>query len=184
MENRKEKHKNIYDDSLSTIFVWSGFDVLVIMLIACVIVGMIAFFCNRLNAEGIKLMLWCFLMVVPVSYTLPMMSLLKVWRQERILGLYWKNRTDQDRPVQERDWYLACNRGGFLMCHRVYIQCILNSWVVEQTTDWGREKVYCLRFEDVTGKKHTLKFSSSDELKRFQQWYKKQACINENDEVE
>lgn len=184
MGNRKEEHKSIYYDSLSRIFVWSGFDMFVIMLIACVVIGMIVFFYNRLDSEGIKLMVFCLAMVVPCSYGLPMLSLFNVWRQERILGIYWKDRTDYNRPVQERDWYLACNRGGFLLYHRAYIQRILNAQVVEETTDLGRANVYCVKFEDIRGKTHTVKFSSSGEQKQFQQWYNKQAWIEENDEVD
>ncbi len=173
MGKRKKKGKTAYDESLPRIFIWSGFDVFVSLLIICVGLGLIAFFCNRLDVDGIKLMPWCFLMVVSVSYALPMMSLLKVWRQERILGVYWKDRTDQDRPAQERDWYLAYNRGGFLLCHRAYIQHILGAKVIRESTDLGHQDVYCLSFEDICGKKHTLKFSSSNERKQFQQWYKK-----------
>lgn len=183
MANRKKK-KTSYDDSMVRIFIWSGFDVFVIMLITCIAIALIAFYCNRLDADGIKLVRWCFLMAFPVSYALPMISLLKVWRQERILGIYWKDRTDQNRPVQERDWYLYFDRGGFILCHWSYIQRILKSWVVEQTTGWGREKIHCVKFEDISGKKHTLRFSSSSEQKRFRQWYKKKVCINENGEAE
>lgn len=98
-------------------------------------------------------------MAASVSYALPMVSLLKVWRQERILGVYWKDRTDQNRPIQNRDWYLSFERAGFLLYHRTYIQRIVNTQEIEQTTDWGREKLYCMRFEDIIGKKHTIKFS-------------------------
>lgn len=173
MGNRKVKQKSAYNDSLVRIFFWSGFDLFVIALITCIALALIAYFSNYLDADGIKLILWCFLMAAPVSYALPTISLLKVWRQERILGIYWKDRTDHDQPVQERDWYLAYDRGGFILCHRAYIQHILKAWVLEQTSDRGREKVHCVRFEDVYGKKHTLKFSSVQEQKRFQQWYKK-----------
>ncbi len=181
---KRKKGKTAYDESLPRIFIWSGFDVFVSLLIMCVGLGLIAFFCNRLDAEGIKLVLWCFLMVVPVSYALPMMSLFKVWRQERILGIYWKDRTDRDKPVQERDWYFVYHRGGFLLYHRAYIQRVLNTREIEQTTDWGREKIYCIRFEDICGKKHTIKFSSVREQKKFQQWYKNQACTNKNEKAE
>lgn len=129
-------------------------------------------------------MLWCFLMAASVSYALPMVSLLKVWRQERILGVYWKDRTDQNRPIQNRDWYLSFERAGFLLYHRTYIQRIVNTQEIEQTTDWGREKLYCVRFDDKIGKMHTIKFSSADEQNRFLQWYQNQARITENNEVE
>ncbi len=184
MKNHKKKAKTAYYDSLPRIFIWAGFDVFISLLIICVGVGLIAFLYNRLDTDGIKLMLWCFLMMVLFSYAPPMMSLLKVWRQEHILGVYWKDRTDQDQPVQERDWYLAYNRGGFLLCHRAYIQHILGEKVITESTDLGHQDVYCLRFEDICGKKHTVKFSSAGERKQFQQWYKKQAYTNKSDEVE
>lgn len=180
----KRKKKTAYDDSLPRIFLWSGFDMFMILLIACMGLGGLLFFYRRSDPEAGKLMAWCLAMVVPCSYGLPLVCLLRVRRQERILGISWKDRRDHDRPAWERDWYLTYERGGFILCHRAYIQRILNARVVEQTTDLGREKVHCVTFEDIRGKKHTLKFSSASMAETFRQWYEKRAYTPEKDEDE
>lgn len=171
MGNRKRKRKNNYDASLWNIFIRSGFDVFFAMLMVCIVVGLLAALYQRVESEAIRLISFCFVIAVAFSYFLPLCSLFQVWRQQRILGIYWKDRTDHDQPVSARDWYLAYNRGGFLLYHRAYIQCLLRSEVVEQTTDRGREKVYCIKFQDIRGKKHTIKFSSAQDRKKFRQWY-------------
>lgn len=173
MGNRKKKVKTAYDDSLPRIFVRSGFDMLVIMLMTCVLLGLIAFFCDRLDSDGIQLMLFCLAMVLPFSYGLPVLSLFSVWRQERILGIYWKDRSDNDRPEWERDWYLSYDRGGFILCHRAYIKRIIGSQEKVEIGSFDSGTVQCLRFEDISGKKHTVKFSSSDGEQNFRRWYEK-----------
>ena len=98
MEQKARRTRTIYDDSLPRIFLWSGFTVFVILVIACVIIGAVIFFSNYNQREGRKIILACLALAVPGSYGLPLISLIKVWNQERALGIYWKNRTDQDRP--------------------------------------------------------------------------------------
>lgn len=183
-KKKKQKAKDSYEAPLFKIFLWSGLDVFVALLMVCAVIGVLIFVYRRQDFDGIKLMCFCLALTVLCAYGLSLLSLLRVWRQEHILGIYWKNRTDGGRPMEERDWYLAYNRGGFLLYHRAYIQRILDASVVEQTTDLGRETVHCLRFEDISGKKHTLKFSSSREQKRFQQWYKHSAWISESSEIQ
>lgn len=172
MKKQKRKAQKHYHKSLFRIFIWAGFDLFICMLILCAITGLLLMLYHRLDADGIKLLIFCFVLSITFSYFLPLCSLLQVWRQERLLGIRWDDRTDCDRS--EQDWYLAYNRGGFLLYHRDYIQCLLNSQVVEQPTDLGRETVYCIRFEDISGKKHTIKFSSLQDLNQFSQWYKKE----------
>lgn len=162
----------MYDSSLSTIFFRAGFDTFLILVIACVVLGLIAFFFDWVDSDGFQLVLGCFLMAVPISCVLPLISLLKTRQQEHILGIYWKDRTDFKRSAPERDWFCSYNLGGFVLLHRNYIQRILGSRVVEQTSDLGREKVYHVMYEDIRGKRHTIKFSSANEQKKFQQWYK------------
>ena len=99
MENTKKREKTIYDDSLSGIFFHSGLMLFVMLMIACAAIGAVVFFTRRSDyKEGIKLIFFCLLMVIPCSYLLPLASLIKVWKQERSLGIYWKNRTDQELP--------------------------------------------------------------------------------------
>lgn len=183
MGTRKKKQKSAYDASLSKIFFWSGVDVFVSLLIVCAAIGAIMFFYRRSDPEAGNIMLFCLAMVVLCAYGLPLLSLFRVFRQERILGISWKDRTDCNRPAWERDWYLTYNRGGFLLCHRAYIQRILNMRVIEQTTDLGREKVHCVIFEDIRGKKHTVKFSSASAAGEFRQWYAKREFSQNDDEA-
>lgn len=103
MKSNGKRENTIYDDSLTRIFFWSGFSVFIIMLIACVFIGAAVFFYRRSDSEGVKIILFCLALVVPCSYGIPFISLLKVWKQERRLGVYWKDRTDQNRPEWERD---------------------------------------------------------------------------------
>ena len=134
------------------------------------------FFTRRSDyKEGIKLIFFCLLMVIPCSYLLPLASLIKVWKQERSLGIYWKNRTDQELPEWERDWYLTCDRAGFILVHRAYIRHMKGSKAeIEDTGSYNRGKAYCAVFEDMNGKIRSLKFSSESVEKEFQQWYKKE----------
>lgn len=182
MGNSKKRKKTSYDDSLPRIFLWSGFDVFVIMLITCTVLGFIIFFYRRLDSDGIKLILFCLAMVVPFSYGLPMISLIKVLRQELRLGVYWKDRNDYERPVWERDWYLVYDRGGFILCHRAYIKRILGTKVESEITSFINGVVYCVMFEDINGKKCILKFSSVSLEQNFRQWYKKRPDKEKEDE--
>lgn len=178
MGNRKKK-KRAYDASLSGIVIWAALDMFVFLLIGWVILGLIMYFNHRLDAEGWKLMQFCLALVVLFSYWMPICSLFKVWHQERILGIYWKDRTDHNRPEWDRDWYLSYDRGGFHLYHRNYVRRIVAFRTDEEVGSYGRGKVYLALFEDIKGRKHTLKFSSADGQAKFQKWYEKQP-IEEN----
>lgn len=178
MKRSGRREKTIYDDSLAGIFLWSGFSVFVIMLLACVIIGVLIFFYRSSDPEGIKILLFCFALVVPCSYGIPLISLFKAWKQERRTGVYWKERTDQNRPEWERDWYLTCDRGGFILCHRSCIRRIVGSRVETEIGEYARGKVYYVVYEDIDGKKHKLKFSSDSLAAEFQNWFKKQPYEN------
>ena len=104
MQSSGKREKTIYDDSLTRIFLWSGFTMFIILLIVCIIIGATVLFYRRFDSEGIKIILFCLALVIPGSYGIPLFSLFKAWRQERRLGIYWKDRTDYDRPEWERDW--------------------------------------------------------------------------------
>lgn len=117
MKSKESRERTVYDASLSGIFFWSGLTVFIILLLACAVIGVTVFFSRRSDPEGIKIVLFCFALVVPCSYGIPFISLLKVWKQERRLGCCWKDRTDHDLPKWERDWYLDYDRGGFMLCH-------------------------------------------------------------------
>lgn len=83
MKQKAKRIRTIYDDSLPRIFLWSGFTVFVILLIACVIIGAVIFFSHYNLDEGRKIILACLALAVPGSYGLPLISLIKVWNQER-----------------------------------------------------------------------------------------------------
>lgn len=181
MKQKANRTRTIYDDSLPRIFLWSGFTVFVILLIACVIIGAVIFFSHYNLDEGRKIILACLALAVPGSYGLPLISLIKVWNQERALGIYWKDRTDQERPEWERDWYLSYERGGFILIHRAYIQCITGSKEeLEDTGSYAKGSVYHTAYEDINGTRHLLNFSSESGSEEFQKWYKKQPFNKEN----
>ena len=52
MKQKAKRIRTIYDDSLPRIFLWSGFTVFVILLIACVIIGAVIFFSHYNLDEG------------------------------------------------------------------------------------------------------------------------------------
>lgn len=174
MKSSGKREKTIYDDSLTRIFLWSGFTMFMLLLIVCIIIGITVLFYRRSDSEGIKTILFCLALVIPGSYGIPFISLLKVWKQERRLGIYWKDRTDYDRPEWERDWYLTCDRGGFILYHRNFIRRIVGRQVETEIAEHARGKVYYVVYEDVDGKIRKLKFSSDSLASEFLHWFKKQ----------
>ncbi len=47
MKSSGKREKTIYDDSLTRIFLWSGFSMFVILLIACIIIGITVLFYRK-----------------------------------------------------------------------------------------------------------------------------------------
>lgn len=68
MKSSGKREKTIYDDSLTRIFLWSGFTMFMVLLIACIIIGITVLFYRRTDSEGIKIILFCLALVVPCSY--------------------------------------------------------------------------------------------------------------------
>ena len=174
MKSNNNKEKTIYDYSLFGIFFWSGITVFVIMLIAGIFIGGFAFFYRHSDSDDIKIILFWLALTLPFSYGLPFISLIKVWKQEHRLGIYWKDRTDYNRPEWERDWYLECDRAGFILCHRDYIERVIGSRVETEIAEHARGEVYHVVYEDIDGKMHTLKFSDDSLAQKFQRWFEKQ----------
>lgn len=52
MKQKAKRIRTIYDDSLPRIFLWSGFTVFVILLIACVIIGLLYFLVITIWMKG------------------------------------------------------------------------------------------------------------------------------------
>lgn len=175
MTGSEKREKTLYDASLAGIFFWSGFTMFIILLMACITISFIVLVYRRSDPEGIKIILFCLALVVPCSYGIPLFSLIRVRMLERKLGVYWKDRTDQNRPEWERDWYLTCDRGGFILCHRNYIRDIHGYRIEEEIAEHARGKVCHVLYEDMDGKKRELKFSSASLAAEFQKWFQKQA---------
>ena len=91
--------------------------------------------------------------------------------------------TDYDRPEWERDWYLTCDRGGFILYHKKFIRRIVGRQVETEIAEHARGKVYYVVYEDVDGKIRKLKFSSDSLASEFLHWFKKQV-YKEMDENE
>lgn len=49
-----------------------------------------------------------------LSYVPPLICLSRVFEQERATGVRWRERTDFDKPKEEREWYLALEGGEIL----------------------------------------------------------------------
>lgn len=184
MKNNRGRERTIYDESLFKIFLWSGFPMFMILLIACVVVSGIVFIYRRSDPEGIKIIIFCFAALIPFSYGIPFISLLKVWKQQHRIGIFWKDRTDYHLPEWEREWYLTYDRGGFILEHRNYIKQIIGCREKTEIAEHARGKVYHIIFEDIDGKKHTLKFSYEPWAWEFQKWFEKQAYEKENTELQ
>ena len=58
--------------------------------------------------------------------------------------------------------------------HRSYIKRIIGCREETERADHARGKVYYITFEDIDGKKHTLKFSYESWALEFQKWFEKQ----------
>ncbi len=166
----KKTRKTPYDAPLSKIFVDAGLDVAVILLISCVAVYLLMLYIGYDALQRGRLMIFCVIGSILCAYLPASISLFRTRKQERILGIRWKDRTDNRRPMQERDWYLSFDRGGFILYHRAYIKRILGSFEETITTDLGHENVRCVRFEDITGKLHVIRFSSGTARGHFLQW--------------
>ena len=149
MNNNRGGERTIYDESLFRIFLWSGFPIFMILLFACVAISGIVFIYRHSDPEGVKIIIFCFAVLIPVSYGSPFVSLFKAWKQQHKIGIFWKERTDHHLPEWKRDWYLICDR----------------------------------TFEDIDGKKHTLKFSYESWALEFQKWFEKQTYEKENVEL-
>ena len=125
MNNNRGGERTIYDESLFRIFLWSGFPIFMILLFACVAISGIVFIYRHSDPEGVKIIIFCFAVLIPVSYGSPFVSLFKAWKQQHKIGIFWKERTDHHLPEWKRDWYLICDRGGFILEHRSYIKRII-----------------------------------------------------------
>ena len=107
MNNNRGGERTIYDESLFRIFLWSGFPIFMILLFACVAISGIVFIYRHSDPEGVKIIIFCFAVLIPVSYGSPFVSLFKAWKQQHKIGIFWKERTDHHLPEWKRDWYLS-----------------------------------------------------------------------------
>lgn len=180
--SKKIKRKTMYDKSLAEIFIFSGLDVFVALSVVAVIVFTMLLIYRR-DIEVLKVMAFVMIAIPIVSYGFPLVSLFKVYQQQNTLGIYWKDRNDNKLCESDRDWFLDYIRGGFVICHRNYIKKIVLHDKYESYTGSGgiRETVYYLIFEDINGKKHKIKFSSTSEMRKFNKWYNSKKIQNINE---
>ena len=68
MNNNRGGERTIYDESLFRIFLWSGFPIFMILLFACVAISGIVFIYRHSDPEGVKIIIFCFAVLIPVSY--------------------------------------------------------------------------------------------------------------------
>lgn len=90
MNNNRGGERTIYDESLFRIFLWSGFPIFMILLFACVAISGIVFIYRHSDPEGVKIIIFCFAVLIPVSYGSPFVSLFKAWKQQHKIGIFGK----------------------------------------------------------------------------------------------
>lgn len=64
MTGSEKREKTLYDASLARIFFLSGFTMFIILLMACITISFIVLVYRRSDPEGIKIILFCFALVV------------------------------------------------------------------------------------------------------------------------
>nr|WP_294495162.1 hypothetical protein [uncultured Mediterraneibacter sp.] len=171
---KKEKKRNsIYHYSIGRLFWISGIKVLVIVLISEIVIAGIAAFSGYKDLVAILILL--FIAGVFAAYVMPLLSLCRLFGQQEAIGIKYKNRTDFDKPENEREWFVCMDRGGFAVFHRTYIKRIIRSVKEEEKayTDAysPKEDVYILYFEDISGRERRIKFSGDWYLHDFIKWY-------------
>lgn len=168
---------DFYNYSLGKIFWKSSVMMLICMAVATVLISIVLLFSGRTDYEDmIKLLAFWVLLALVLSFTAPILSLLRTFEQEAIIGIKYKDRTDFQKDKNERDWYIDFVRGGFILYHRNFVKKILRT-LKEEEIAYGNEniertKIYVLFFEDVHGKKRKITFSSTSEEQAFRKWYK------------
>lgn len=64
MTGSEKREKTLYDASLARIFFGSAFTMFIILLMACITISFIVLVYRRSDPEGIKIILFCFALVV------------------------------------------------------------------------------------------------------------------------
>lgn len=108
-----------------------------------------------------------------LSYVPPLICLSRVFEQERATGVRWRERTDFDKPKEEREWYLALEGGKFWLYQRSYITKIIRTATERETAGMGSSTTYLLIFENKKGKQQIIKFYSKSAEQDFRKWYQK-----------
>lgn len=171
---KEKKRKSIYNYSVGKLFWISGIQVLVIMLICEAVLAGAAMFSGYKDLAAILILF--FIIGLFAAYVMPLISLCRLFGQQRAAGIKYKNRTDFDKPENERDWFVRMDRGGFVVFHRTYIKRIIRSVKEEEReVDPGGYSptvdVYILYFEDICGQERKIRFSSEGHLHDFMKWY-------------
>ena len=90
MNNNRGGERTIYDESLFRIFLWSGFPIFMILLFACVAISGIVFIYRHSDPEGVKIIIFCFAVLIPVSYGSPFVVYLRRGNNNIRLGFFGK----------------------------------------------------------------------------------------------
>ena len=90
MNNNRGGERTIYDESLFRIFLWSGFPIFMILLFACVAISGIVFIYRHSDPEGVKIIIFCFAVLIPVSYGSPLLVYLRLGNNNIRLGFFGK----------------------------------------------------------------------------------------------
>ena len=169
-----KKRKSIYNYSVGKLFWISGIEVLVIMLICEAVLAGVAMFSGYKDFAAILILF--FIIGLFAAYVMPLISLCRLFGQQRDIGIKYKNRTDFDKPENERDWFVRMDRGGFVVFHRTYIKRVIRSVKEEEREAYPdgyspTVDVYILYFEDRYGQERKIRFSSDWYLHDFMKWY-------------
>lgn len=90
MNNNRGGERTIYDESLFRIFLWSGFPIFMILLFACVAISGIVFIYRHSDPEGVKIIIFCFAVLIPVSYGAHLLVYLRRGNNNIRLGFFGK----------------------------------------------------------------------------------------------
>lgn len=105
-----------YNYSLGKIFWKSSVMMLICMAVTTVIISIVLLFSGRTDYEEmIKFLAFWVLLSLVLSFKAPILSLLRTFEQEAMIGIKYKDRTDFQKDKNERDWYIDFVR-GVLFC--------------------------------------------------------------------
>lgn len=161
MANHRENNRQLkqyevspdqYSLSVRQLFVQSGIQVLVILLIAGALLVVLGLIVGYPVSEMATLLPVFGAAALVCSYLKPAVSWFKLKEQEAVLEKHYRDRDDFEKKRTEREWYVNIQGGGFLVYHRDYIQKLLS---VKREKD-EQSTVFRVSFVNCRGKNRSF----------------------------